>query len=152
MVYWSVKPGNAIRVMEPDTVSAMASCISFMTAVTASQYVEHRIAGIDMCRARSSGVQEIRNHSKSCGRSTTIRHCESANGITMSHSSSRYRITYLGPMIDECTRLLLRHSCGMCCNRMESPLVKWRRDQNSSLLVRNYYRRTRHLLFESKMS
>ena len=32
MVYWSMKPGNAIRVMEPD---------SFMTGVTASQYVEH---------------------------------------------------------------------------------------------------------------
>ncbi len=52
MGYRSQKPGHAAKVLEPDTVLAMASCTKLMTPIAVLQCVERGLCDLDEDAAR----------------------------------------------------------------------------------------------------
>lgn len=108
-----MKPENAAKPIEPDTVLAMASCTKLMTTILVLQCVERGIFDLDEDVARI--LPELNNVE-------IISDPEGASD-TPTLKPKKVPITL---------RLLLTRSSGSCYDLMSPLLIKWRTDRGEA--------------------
>ena len=113
MGFRSMKPENAAKPIEPDTVLAMTSCTKLMTTIALLQCLERGIFDLDEDVGRiSPELKNVEIISDPEGASDTPTLKPKKTPITL--------------------RLLLTHSSGSCYDLMSPLLVKWQTDRGEA--------------------